>query len=287
MADSFQPARVIATDPGGVNEDVGGSVAQAAWVLDGATGVGEDGFTPGQTDAQWYAHRFDRFLREHVCDRDRRLLEIIQSGVQVVADEFAELAGGRKVDPAEKPSAAGVVMRWTESTLEAFALADCSLVLTFSTGEVQRFTDGRPYLRRLEQEAEHGMYRLMADRGLTTTEAREYIWPKLTHDRRKLRTSNRCWALCMSPEAANEGHYAQFDTSTINHLQLFSDGASRLVETFSTFDTWQEAAEWINRHGVEAAIDRLRTIEQDDRQCIEYPRIKTCDDATVVAVEFS
>jgi hypothetical protein len=288
MNDSSRPTREVVTDPGsGVNEDVGGTTARAAWVLDGATGVGEDGFTPGATDVQWYVRQFDEFLREHIDDYERGLPAVIESGIRAVAEEFAETTGGCDVDPAARPSAACAIVRWTETTLETFVLADCALLLTFADSEVRHYTDDRPYLRRLEREAERGMYRLATDRGLTTPEARDRIRPKLGHDRRKLRRSSQHYALCLEPGAAEAGYYARFDVTRIDHFRLLSDGVGRLVETFSTFSTWREAAEWIDRHGIEATIDRLRTIERSDSRCLEYPRIKVHDDATIASIEFS
>jgi hypothetical protein len=211
---------------------------------------------------------------------------VIESGIRTVAEEFAETTGGRDIDPAARPSAAGAIVRWTETALEAFVLADCALLLTFADSEVRHCTDDRPYLRRLEREAEHGMYRLATDRGLTTPEARDRIRPKLEHDRRKLRRSGEGYALCLDPTVAEAGYYARFDVTRIDRLRLLSDGVGRLVETFSIFNTWREAAEWIDRHGIEATIDRLRTIERNDSRCLEYPRIKVHDDATILSVEF-
>lgn len=47
---------------GSVDEDVVGCCGDAAWVIDGATGVG-DPLLAGVSDAAWFANRVDAELR--------------------------------------------------------------------------------------------------------------------------------------------------------------------------------------------------------------------------------
>jgi hypothetical protein len=287
MGIPIQSTHLAMTDPGsGVNEDIGGATGQAAWVLDGATGVGEGGFTPRATDAQWYVQQFDRYLRTHIDDHDRTLSTIVRQAIQTVADEFSTLVEDREIAPTAKPSAAGAISRWTDDTLETFIIADCSIILVDAEGMVTEITDQRPFFNRIKRESEHAMYRLVTDRGMTFDEARESLRPKLVDDLRKLRTSDEQWALCLTPTAAEDGHSERFDFDSLHRIMICSDGFSRLIDTFDSFGSWEEAASWITEHGIEQAFKRLRTIEQNDPNCSTYPRTKTHDDATMVAINF-
>lgn len=280
--------RVTTNSGGEVNEDLGRVTNHAAWVLDGATGVGDGSFTSGATDAQWYVQRFDHYLQTHIDDYDMELPAVIREGIKTVAAEFSEVVDdpADEITPETIPSAVCAIVRWTNETFESFVLGDCETVLVTSEDEVRQFTDPRPTLARLERECIHGMHQLMTDRGVTQAEARELLRPKVAHDRRKLRNSEENWALCLDPDAANDGQYAQFDLNSIDQVFLCSDGFARLVTTFDTFKNWQHATDWIIKHGIEETIEQLRNIERSDANCTEYPRTKTHDDATSVSVSF-
>lgn len=282
-----QPRTRVTSDPGsGVNEDLGGVTTRAAWVLDGATGITEESLTPGMSDAQWYVQQFDRFLRHNIGDQERDLRTIVRDGVRTVAETFDTLIANHEIDRAAEPSAACSIVRWTGGTLETFVLGDCSAMFTYLDGEIQHVTDDRQLLRRLEGEAVNGMHRFMTEHELTALEARELIRPKQADNRRKLRRSNEHWSLSLDPDASESGRYTRIDVAAVKRILLFSDGVGRLVNDLMAFDTWQELAEWTNAHGHDTTIDRLRTIERSDSRCIEYPRIKAHDDATLVSVDF-
>jgi serine/threonine protein phosphatase PrpC len=290
MANSFQPTRMIATDPGeGVNEDVGGSVAQAAWVLDGSTGVGQGDFTPGETDAQWYVQQFDRFLRAEVEERETDLPTIVKRGIRTVAAEFADLTEDLEdeIGPAARPSATGAITRWTGTALEVLILGDCSVVLQPNDGEAQHLTGDNSYAHRLEQAAERSMHQLMTEQRSSAAQAREQIWPQLRKDRWAMRESDECWGLGMDPEAADHATHIQFDCSRLGQMYIMSDGFSRIVDKFGLCSDWQQATDWIAEQGIERAFERLRTIEQKDSDCTSFPRIKTHDDVAIASVVFS
>src|SRR3546814_14705759 len=50
------------------NEDVVGYTDFAAWVIDGASGIGEN-LVSGVSDAQWFAQRVDRELRDRLASK--------------------------------------------------------------------------------------------------------------------------------------------------------------------------------------------------------------------------
>ncbi|RDI69542.1 NUDIX hydrolase N-terminal domain-containing protein [Halopelagius longus] len=282
-----QPRTRVTSDPGmGVNEDVGGVTWKGAWVLDGATGISDENFTPGRSDAQWYVKEFDNILRNTINDSSRDLRTIVSDGIQMVSKKFEKMTDGYEIDRATEPSAACSIVRWVDGILEVYILGDCSVLVTYGDGEIQHLTDERELLRRLEREAVNGMHGLMTERGLERTEAKNIIWPKLEHNRQKLREDREHWSLSLDPKAPESGFYTRIDAATINQIQLLSDGVGTLVEDLSAFATWNEFAEWITSHGHEKTINRLRSIEQEDRACEIYPRIKPHDDATLVSVDF-
>ncbi|WP_185715597.1 protein phosphatase 2C domain-containing protein [Halocatena pleomorpha] len=288
MNDMIHPSYHLLTDPGrAVNEDIGGTTPHAAWVLDGATGVGEGGFTSGATDARWYVQQFDHFLRQHVDDHTTDLQTIIRRGIESVATEFTDMIDPDEITPESRPSAVCVIARWTSESVETYVLGDCELVIITSTDDIRPVMDPRSTLARRQNETVNGMSQLMEERDISHAKARSLLRPKAAHDIRNLRLSDEHWTLCLSPEAATDGQYSQFDRETVDRILLCSDGFTRLITTFGVFNDWYQSVGWTDEHGIEQAFRRLRAIEQDDMDCTTYPRPKTHDDATVVSVDFS
>jgi hypothetical protein len=69
---------------GKVNEDIAGSTKTAAWVMDGATGLGDEKLLPGESDAAWLVQRVDAFLRAHADDASLGMAELFAGAIEDV-----------------------------------------------------------------------------------------------------------------------------------------------------------------------------------------------------------
>src|SRR3954471_11942514 len=97
--------------PGRTNEDVAGFSSTAAWVLDGATGLGDSPLLAEDSDAAWLARAFDARLRAEADHADRSLPELLSVLISDVRVEFAAKARRRPAGRHEEPSAGMAMVR--------------------------------------------------------------------------------------------------------------------------------------------------------------------------------
>src|SRR4029434_2553083 len=111
---------------GKVNEDIAGSTKTAAWVMDGATGLGDEKRLPGESDAAWLVQRVDAFLRAHADDASLGMADLFAAAIEDVQMAYKH----RKLCAAqvryELPSARVVFVRCAPSCIEYARLGDCT-----------------------------------------------------------------------------------------------------------------------------------------------------------------
>lgn len=93
------------------------------------------------------------------------------------------------------------------------------------------------------------------------------------------------WLAGAVPEAARHAIVGSVARSGIRGAALLTDGASRLVDLFRDL-AWQSAIPALRNAGPRAWIDRVRCLEESDRDMIRWPRLKCSDDATVAVLTF-
>ena len=266
-----------------VNEDLATVTENAAWVLDGATGVTDTNVTSADSDAKWYVERFDAYLRAHVWSAPS-LHAVVREGIETVADEYEAIVGDRAIDDAATPSAAIALVRWDDEMIETYVLADCTLLVRFAGGNVERICDTR--VTRFDEQVEKEIEWLTTAGGLSVLEAQAKVAPMLVENRTKKNTDDGYWVLSMDPAAAPRGMETQYKRAELTSLSLFSDGFSALMDTYGAFRNWNDLEQYIEVEGVESLFGLLRDIEREDLTCERYSRIKPQDDATVARIAF-
>ncbi|MFP9191268.1 hypothetical protein ACLI4Q_06345 [Natrialbaceae archaeon A-CW1-1] len=262
------------------NEDCATVTDEAAWVLDGATGITDDTFTEAPSDGHWYVREFDRYLREHVADTSKSLTAHAETAIQELRGRFDTFAPLDSIDPAAEPSATGVIVRWIDGVLEYYVLCDSTLMVV-DDDHLTRHTDRR--IESLETAAKSKLRHLKSD-GIDHATARQQVLPVLRENRRQKNTKDAYWVLSFDPEAAKQGLTGQYELPVTAYL--FSDGFGRLVETYDVYPDWDAAITDIEHQGVESALETIREIERDDPNADEYLRLKAADDVTVVKLVF-
>jgi hypothetical protein len=275
----FGRGTVVSDSVRAVNEDLGVARPTVAWVLDGATGVGQTRQTPGQTDAEWYVERLSAALLDRVHRTDDSLTAVVRDAVSEVSATFESVASGTDVDPASEPSAAGVVIRVVGSTLEYLALCDCSLVVHRNGQLVDHVTDTR--IESLEAQSLSAFERHRAS-GLDAEAAREAVVPTLREHRRRKNTPGNYWVFSTDPAAVDHALTGTVAVEAGDEVCLLTDGLARLVDTYDHFTDWSGVAAALDDCDLEVLFDRLREIEYADPDADAYPRLKWADDATLV-----
>jgi serine/threonine protein phosphatase PrpC len=267
-----------------VNEDIVTVRQDGAWVLDGATGLGDATHTPGKSDGQWYVEQFDAHLRDRIHDTESPLKEIVRQGIERLTREFQTYHGGQDLDDAHRPSATCAICRLNGRVLEVLVLGDCSVFLSRTDGSIERVYDDR--LDSLDAEVAAEIKRLVTEEGLSILEAREKCLSLLRTNRRKKNTDNGYWALGMDPRASTEAITEQFTVMENDTVFGMTDGFGALVDTYEQFPSWTAAIETLADEGLTAGIDWIREAEEEDPECVQYPRTKPEDDATAFRALF-
>lgn len=264
--------------------------AAAAFVIDGATGLGDGRLVQDEgSDAAW--------LAEWVRARWETALAAPAEAVALVADTnraFARTLSDALSRPDAGPKAIAeipryalptAVFQWIRETsngaIETAGLGDCALFIEDAAGAFHRSGDARD-TRRHEQAA--ARLALEASGGLTDATVRH---PEvLAHLRRARETHNTpggaVWTLGATPEAAQhvliERLFPQRPATAI----LATDGFADLVDLYPGQDG-PGLISAVQTDGLAALIDKLRRFEREiDPSGQRFPRFKRSDDATAM-----
>ncbi len=320
------PLSVLASysEPGSptkTNEDVVGHAGNAAWVLDGATGLGKRRFLPGDSDAAWLAGRYDTLLRETLLreappgeptdDSPDSLKRLIGNIIGQVAGLFAAEASWEAEEAPEKkaqeedgepekgppkrhelPSAGIALVRCTPDRLDMTSLGDCRAIVALPDGRVASTKDSP--LTALDAGVVASMRSLLESGRVETPEkALAAVRPQLRDNRARLNTEGGYWVLSVHPEAAGRMEVQSFPLRRGDMVRglLVSDGFYRLVDTFRVF---RDDAELLEQafasepdKALKGMLHRLRAIEDGDSECVDHLRLKAKDDATALAFKAS
>lgn len=268
-----------------VNEDCVGHFGPAAWVIDGATGVGGR-LTEEASDAAWLARTASRLLAETLEREPDMPTRDLLRAVMAQCGEALEQAKVREPEAAhELPSAAFAMVRVIDGEAEFTALADCRIAALDA--------DGCPRLFGSSELDVHADRTLTAVRGLlaenpamTSRDLHEHLLPGLQATRQRMNREGGYWVLGTNPAAADHLWQERVPLQPGSRFAVASDGFLRLVELFDVAgpehllamagpDDW---AHWLTR---------LRDLEAEPGSLPRFPRVKVHDDASVVVCRWS
>lgn len=219
------------TDASGAkpNEDAFGYAVDCAWVLDGATGLGDKIYDSAKPDARMIARQASRLLGNYGVRRDLELPDVIK---RVVADlkTFHENHVVRSVKPHELPSCCLIFARLNGNKLETVSLGDCMLMLEYR-GKIQEVAPD-PVLNRLDRISLTEMRRVFRAGAKDWAEARAAIVGLLKANRAKMNAEDGYGVLAPDERCLDKARYAKLDVQEGTRLFLGSDGMTRLFDTF-------------------------------------------------------
>ncbi|MFC4359489.1 protein phosphatase 2C domain-containing protein [Halobium salinum] len=268
----------VSDDGWGANEDIVTIQSESAWVLDGATGLGDINCTPCESDGQWYVTQFNEYLKNHIRDTDSSLEGIVNDGIRDTAQRFARFKQARELDDAHLPSATCAICRIENGVLDVFVLGDCSILIGRNNELFGRVYDSR--IDPLDADVAHQMQTLVQEEGLSVSEARMECLPLLRANRRKKNKPGGYWALGMEPAASAQGLTRRYTLEERDVIYGMTDGFSALVDTYDQFMSWEAALGFLEQSGLEEGVEKIRQAEKDDPKCLMYPRTKPADDST-------
>ncbi|MQY42683.1 hypothetical protein GG681_08505 [Epibacterium sp. SM1969] len=250
------------------NDDRLGATPRRAWVVDGATDLGEPGLLGNQGGASWLSSTASLgFAMSQATDVRRACSDMFAYVSQRFEAERTRDVSARW----ELPKAAFAVAELGAQQLEVAWAADCPVLLC-RTGDM-RWCTGTPDTSREKEDA--------AALGIGDGAA-VALTGNILQDRRAQRMQIDHEALSPDPEAAAKTtRYATFDVQIGDELLIMSDGFCALVSDYNRYDASSLWAE-IKTRGLTGLAQELREIERKDAECRNFPRFKVSDDATAI-----
>ncbi len=263
-----------------INEDAVGATATAAWAIDGATGVSErPPLVVGTTDAAWLAGDLNAALHAAFGNPEVDVGHALTGIEAKLQADFLAIDRQPATPAGEQPTAALAVAALQGEALHLVGIGDCRIIYEQHTGEIGEFNPSAIGPAEALIVAER--------RRLLAQYPGEDPWPRLKSFIRPLRERanqeggysvvhpTRPWSKRVVRETRKTG--------AIQRLLLVSDGLYRLVDVFeaATAAGLMQAAA---TKGLSRLYTELRALEDADRDCSKYPRVKTYDDASGILI---
>lgn len=272
--------------PGRPNEDRLGFNDVAAFVLDGATGLGDRQFMEGYgSDAAWIA--------EFGADRLAARLDAVSDPKAVLAAISAEARERFLAAAGEQPRYAWPLcslsaLRATPGGFQYFGLGDSCLYILHDDGRSD-FVIPIPGAYEWEQ---HAAAKHIARLGGIGASGSANTDPTTLEELRRGRSRQNTpdgitWTFGIVPEAAE--HLAVCDVPVQGgaHGLICSDGLADLVALYKAYDAGS-LVEAAMKKGLAALVEELRRFEREiDPDGLTYPRFKQSDDTTAVLVRLT
>lgn len=264
-----------------VNEDIAGRADNCIWVIDGATGVG-DNHVDEISDARWYVSWWDKYLSEN-SNIDTSLNDIIRKGIYKVRNEYLSISKLRDIDKISSPSASIAVVRERNSELEFFVLGDCNIYIDANLPLAIK--DHRVDLH------DNKVYKLMRKNMLfNLQEVRRdeesfiSVYDLLRVNRSLKNTDDGYWILGFDENAVEQSINGRMKLSSGVKFLLASDGFTCSIEKYGIFREGEVFSNILDED-LKNMVEKIRRFEGSSA-CSTFPRFKTMDDLSCVYGEY-
>ncbi|MFE9446795.1 protein phosphatase 2C domain-containing protein [Streptomyces sp. NPDC006739] len=225
-----------------------------------------DGVTPPSGDTgclhsvPWFTARLGGALTElSVSGGDLTLADVLSRAIARTAEAHADTC---ELSHPRTPQATVALARWSADTVEYLVLSDSALLVRSPEGTVTPVLDDR--LDRIP---------------------RAWLASDAIADARARNKEGGFFTAAADPAVAARAVTGVLPRHRVRALAALTDGATRWKEKFHEGD-WTALFDVLRKEGAQALVDRVRELEEADRQERTFlRRSKTHDDATAVHVE--
>ena len=269
--------------PSGENEDRIGWNTSAAFVIDGATSLGDPIMAPPSSDAAWIAELARQCFEAELAP-ERSLRDVVRALCTHARDRFRAVAGP-SVERYRHPNAGFQSLRLTDGGIEIAGLADCALFLRDAVRNLSRHSGMRSGRAAEQNSARMALTRL----GGLNAEGEGFrdaeTLAALRASRARQNTEGSVWTLGIHPEAADHIRIEMPAIALPAIGLLCTDGFADIVDNYALC-TAAGLVERAEREGLGPLLQALRQIERDvDPSGLIFPRYKRSDDASAVLVK--
>jgi hypothetical protein len=265
---------------GKVNEDAVGFIGdphdiEAAWALDGVTGINDQGLGLMGSDAQWFVARIDHHLRR-LLPGAKDLPHVMSDLIDRLIADLGQHALPDKYDP---PAACITAVCRIDGRWQAVRLGDCRLLAEDRNG-LQRIVDfaNDDFDHWVTAEAMR-----LRRAGMTDLKDIARAMRQVQFDNRRRRNRPGGYGVIEADRACLAfAEYMELDDPS--SVLLTSDGFFRLVDYYDQISE----TDLLARSGRDGELARLyemmRKLEDGDPDGARYPRFKPKDDASAIAL---
>lgn len=277
----FELLGMLSVGAGDCNDDRAGQTGKFAWVIDGATDLVEMPLAGNTSDAEWFAECAHNWMTAHAdgLPPEMPLTSIIDALTEAMAVAFAR---NRKRAPEhgwEHPSAAILMTRRTERGVQFFSVGDCTMLVDAGDsvrryGTVAADAGDQWLIERIERR------RLEAGQPVSG-QPRSLVVEDLRRARNRMNMPDGYGVLSIAPPPAAFCIEGDIQIEGGGRVLLATDGFMRLCDVFRAYDDKQLALA-VRTGALPDLLAELRRMENDDADCVRFPRAKTSDDATAL-----
>lgn len=258
----------LAGDPATPNDDRAGAGDALAWVIDGATDLGEPGLVGTRGGAAWIAQEANAAF---AAAGDGPLDTICKGAAARIARRFEAVRRRAPLGAWELPSASFLAARAGREGIRFAWAGDCAALVRRGDA-VER---AGPLPAQRDDEVAHAAS--LAAHGLAQKQRPAPILASLREQRaRPGRAVLGVDALAPPPLS-----HGVVPCGYGDELLLMTDGFAALIDQYGAVDPAEMFAA-LAAHGLAGLAERLRAIEAADADCTRYPRFKISDDATAL-----
>lgn len=263
----------LAGSPDRANEDWAGASPNAVIVLDGVTAprIAARGC---HHPVAWYTQQLGARLLA-LLGEDLSLPDALSEAIGQVAglhQDSCDLAS-----PGVPAAAVAMIRKRWNGQLEYLVLADTTIVVE-THSDLLVVTDSR-----VEEAAPEALAATRVE-AIGTPEHRAAVAHMSVEQLKKRNVPGGYWVAASDREAALNAVIGEVPADRILRVAIFTDGASRIVDTFHEMD-WSSCLNYLQEHTPRELIHYVRRIEATDPFGAAWPRFKMSDDATAAVVE--
>ena len=268
---------------GSYNEDIGGCISNAAWILDGATSLSRrtvpDSNGQHISDAAHFVTTLSAEVHRGIGN-GQDIARALDSSLRSVRQD-ADIRGFLD-EEVDVPSASFAAVQLTGPCLQVANLGDCTILLQADNGTITSFGDSA--VRQLDAallSSYLALRRKVSDRGAV----REALVPLIRENRARMNTPGGYWIL--EPRGLGLSGLQQMTIRFSTEVRglLVTDGLYRIVDTYHLMRMEEFFEEAFSASGLERLVSHTRDAEILDSNETRWPRVKARDDATIVKFE--
>ena len=257
------------------NEDVFGYGDSFWFVIDGATGLGENNYMQTGDDARWFVQNVCAYLQEHLHS-EKSVVSCLEEITSRLLKEY-EVKTGEK-NAAFMPCACISLFRIIDDEIEYYGLGDSVGVIEFVDGSTEVLFDQN--LVDVDAIAITEMMKISQAKGISPIAARKEIQDVLIANRGLLNQKNGYYSLELTGMGIHHAICKKWKVANVKRLACMSDGFYEIME-FGLYSNIKDLLDAVDKN-VDFVFQQLYEAQEKDAQGYQVPRFKVRDDTTVV-----